>query len=103
MVDLEKLIKLAKKDIKTASENNLDDVQLFIIATNLKKGTHIVAGRSIFCSYQLWSKKPLKKMEFFSIFSKTFNIDVKRNKPFYKLNISAWDLDEKVRNIISGV
>lgn len=98
----EDLIKLAVIDIKPALENDVDEVDRFILVTELKSGRTHVSAKELYGFYCSWSLKPIPMNIFLRKFTKSFTKYSRQGYKFYLLNKKAWEIDFLLRKLMKS-
>jgi hypothetical protein len=103
--NIDKLIEIAQEVNKDADKvvgvasEGLNEAQKFIIALNIKKGRSKNPIRTIYEAYKNWAPEPISKSHFCQQFALYFQPERKNSYRFYKLNLSPWEIDCKIREM----
>lgn len=85
---------LSDTDENTKIINDLNDVQKFVLANEIKSGKKKISATAVYSTYLKWRKEhPLPKRTFFFFFSQYFERIRKNQGVFYLLDGEAFDVD----------
>lgn len=96
--ELSELLKIAETKDENSKEVVLlqDDLFSFLQTFNIKTGEELVLKSVLYDLYKSWSKEPIPRINFGHKIGKYLIDHRRRNKAYYKVNRSAFDLNKEL-------